>query len=470
MGPGFGQSLGNGFSVESGAAGDDRYLAGEIQQLLDVHGSGYLYHFMFAARNRVGIIGTCIRRAWVVTLLLSAVTVFVPAAGAEGRTEPQKTNARKLAAQYGWPYVAGHPGISRQEVVFPRIQGFWVIKADLHIHTIYSDGQVLPETRVWEAWRDGLDLLVITDHPEYLTLALPQDRDRAYGRALPLARALGLLLVRGAELTTLSGPQYTDEDSDHVVAFIQDEGPFFNDFDTAVRSARDQGAVIIWAHPGPRWARDAKRLLELGWLDGIELRNSGRRGGKGIGYHRGEPVFSRVMDWCLKHDLAVIASSDAHWPIDQMVDRARGERRDMTLVLAERRDEKAIRDAIKARRTLAYFAEMIWGREEWLQALAESALAFSLTPSVQRNRKRHFLSVANSSSFPFHMKVFSAGEEMTAGHREFRITERGQTVVPIKVNEGETDVRLVITVTNLLSGAARPLVLERSLQVPGEAP
>ena len=405
-----------------------------------------------------------------VTLLLSAVTVFVPAAGAEGRTEPQKTNARKLAAQYGWPYVAGHPGISRQEVVFPRIQGFWVIKADLHIHTIYSDGQVLPETRVWEAWRDGLDLLVITDHPEYLTLALPQDRDRAYGRALPLARALGLLLVRGAELTTLSGPQYTDEDSDHVVAFIQDEGPFFNDFDTAVRSARDQGAVIIWAHPGPRWARDAKRLLELGWLDGIELRNSGRKGGKGIGYHRGEPVFSRVMDWCLKHDLAVIASSDAHWPIDQMVDRARGERRDMTLVLAERRDEKAIRDAIKARRTLAYFAEMIWGREEWLQALAESALAFSLTPSVQRNRKRHFLSVANSSSFPFHMKVFSAGEEMTAGHREFRITERGQTVVPIKVNEGETDVRLVITVTNLLSGAARPLVLERSLQVPGEAP
>ena len=405
-----------------------------------------------------------------VTLLLSAVTVFVPATGAEGRTEPQKTNARKLAAQYGWPYVAGHPGISRQEVVFPRIQGFWVIKADLHIHTIYSDGQVLPETRVWEAWRDGLDLLVITDHPEYLTLALPQDRDRAYGRALPLARALGLLLVRGAELTTLTGPQYTDEDSDHVVAFIQDEGPFFNDFDTAVRSAREQGAVIIWAHPGPRWARDAKRLLELGWLDGIELRNSGRRGGKGIGYHRGEPVFSRVMDWCLKHDLAVIASSDAHWPIDQMVDRARGERRDMTLVLAERRDEKAIRDAIKARRTLAYFAEMIWGREEWLQALAESALAFSLTPSVQRNRKRHFLSVANSSSFPFHMKVFSAGEEMTAGHREFRITERGRTVVPIKVNEGETDVRLVITVTNLLSGAARPLVLERSLQVPGEAP
>ncbi len=398
------------------------------------------------------------------------VAASVSAEETQGTESTKMSTAQKLAGKYGWPYVAGHLGLSRQEIVFPRVRGLRVIKADFHIHTIYSDGQVLPETRVWEAWRDGLDLLVITDHPEYLKLALPQDRDRAYGRALPLSRALGLLLVRGAELTTLSGPSYTEEDSDHVVAFIQDESPFFDDFDTAVRSARDQGAIIIWAHPGPRWARDATRLLELGWLDGIELRNSGQRGGKGIGYHRGEPVFSQVMDWCLEHDLAVIASTDAHWPIDQIVDRARGERRDMTLVLAERRDEKAIREAIKARRTLAYFAEMIWGREEWLRALAESALAFNLTPSIQRNRKRHYLSVANSSSFPFHIKVSSAGEEMTAGHREFRITERGQTVAPIKVNEGETEVRLVITVTNLLSGADRPLVLERSLQVPGEAP
>ena len=421
-------------------------------------------------RSLIPISKSAARRTVAVALLQFLVAAYAPAAESQDAKPADKTIAQKLAGKYGWPYVAGHKGLPRQEIVFPRVQGLHVIKADLHIHTIYSDGQVLPETRVWEAWRDGLDLMVITDHPEYLELALPQDRDRAYGRALPLARALGLLLVRGAELTTLSGPTYTEEDSDHVVAFIQDESPFFGDFDTAVRSARDQGAVIIWAHPGPRWVRDAKRLLELGWLDGIELRNGGRKGGKGIGYHRGEPFFSQVMDWCLEHDLAVIASSDAHWPIDQMVDRGRGERRDMTLVLAERPDETSIREAIKARRTLAYFGEMIWGREEWLRALAGSSLHFSLTPSVQENRKRHFLSVANSSSFPFRMKVSRAGEETAAGLRELRITERGRTVAPISVNEGETDVRLVITVTNLLSGADRPLVLERGLQVPGGSP
>ena len=405
-----------------------------------------------------------------VILLQFVGAAFVLAEESPSAVPAEWTTAQKLAGKYGWPYVAGHRGLSRQEIVFPRVRGLQVIKADLHIHTIYSDGQVLPETRVWEAWRDGLDLMVITDHPEYLKLALPQDRERAFGRALPLARALGLLLVRGAELTTLSGPAYKEEDSDHVVAFIQDESPFFDDFDTAVRSARDQGAVIIWAHPGPRWVRDAKRLLELGWLDGIELRNGGRKGGKGIGYHRGEPYFSAVMDWCLDHDLAVIASSDAHWPIDQMVDRGRGERREMTLVLAERRGETSIREAIKARRTLAYFGEMIWGREEWLRALAESSLRFSVTPSIQENRKRHFLSVANSSSFPFRMTVSRAGEESAAGLREVRIAERGRTVAPVSVKEGETGVRLVITFTNLLSGADRPLVMERRLQVPGGPP
>lgn len=425
---------------------------------------------MPSERSSIPFAKSASTRAVAVTLLQFLIATYTLAAESQGTAPADKTTAQKLAGKYGWPYVAGHKGLSRQEIVFPRVRGLQVIKADLHIHTIYSDGQVLPETRVWEAWRDGLDLMVITDHPEYMELAFPQDRERAYGRALPLARALGLLLVRGAELTTLSGPAYRDEDSDHVVAFIQDESPFFGDFDTAVRSARDQGAVIIWAHPGPRWVRDATRLLELGWLDGIELRNGGRRGGKGIGFHRGEPLFSQVMDWCLEHDLAVIASSDAHWPIDQMVDRSRGERRDMTLILSESREEKAIRAAIKARRTLAYFGEMIWGREAWLRPLAENALAFRLTRSIQRERKRHFLSVGNNSSFPFRMKVSRAGEEESAGRREFRITELGKTVAPVRVNQGETEVRLVVAITNLLTGADRPLVLEKSLQVPGEAP
>ena len=113
-------------------------------------------------------------RAVAVVLLQLLVAVYVPAEEGSGTEQANWTTGQKLAKQYGWPYVAGHKGLSRQEIVFPQVRGLQVIKADLHIHTIYSDGQVLPESRVWEAWGDGLDLMVITDHPEYLKLAFPR--------------------------------------------------------------------------------------------------------------------------------------------------------------------------------------------------------------------------------------------------------------------------------------------------------
>ncbi|MBR7130339.1 MAG: histidinol-phosphatase, partial [Tidjanibacter sp.] len=44
----------------------------------------------------------------------------------------------------------------RREIIIPNVEGYKVYKADLHIHTFYSDGHVLPELRVREAWADGL--------------------------------------------------------------------------------------------------------------------------------------------------------------------------------------------------------------------------------------------------------------------------------------------------------------------------
>ena len=47
----------------------------------------------------------------------------------------------------------------RTEIVLPQVKGYNVYKADLHLHTIYSDGDVTPEYRVREAWNDGLDVV-----------------------------------------------------------------------------------------------------------------------------------------------------------------------------------------------------------------------------------------------------------------------------------------------------------------------
>ena len=57
--------------------------------------------------------------------------------------------------------------VHRKEIVIPQVNGFNVYKADLHTHTVYSDGQVLPKYRIREAWQDGLDIIAVTEHVEY---------------------------------------------------------------------------------------------------------------------------------------------------------------------------------------------------------------------------------------------------------------------------------------------------------------
>ena len=55
----------------------------------------------------------------------------------------------------------------RREIIVPQVRGLNVYKADLHMHTIFSDAHVTPEYRVQEAWLDGLDVIAITEHTEY---------------------------------------------------------------------------------------------------------------------------------------------------------------------------------------------------------------------------------------------------------------------------------------------------------------
>ena len=50
------------------------------------------------------------------------------------------------------------------KIVVPDVDGYKTLKGEFHIHTIFSDGSVWPETRVREAIWEGLDVLSITDH------------------------------------------------------------------------------------------------------------------------------------------------------------------------------------------------------------------------------------------------------------------------------------------------------------------
>ena len=56
---------------------------------------------------------------------------------------------------------------TRNEINIPGFDDYRVLKCDFHTHTVFSDGLVWPDGRIYEAWQDGLDAIAITDHIEH---------------------------------------------------------------------------------------------------------------------------------------------------------------------------------------------------------------------------------------------------------------------------------------------------------------
>ena len=46
---------------------------------------------------------------------------------------------------------------------FPNTEKYQVVVADLHTHSVFSDGAVWPNVRVEEAVRDGIDIMAVTE-------------------------------------------------------------------------------------------------------------------------------------------------------------------------------------------------------------------------------------------------------------------------------------------------------------------
>src|SRR6266508_3307971 len=112
----------------------------------------------------------------------------------------------------------------RHALPVPDVPGFKTLKADFHLHTVFSDGTVWPTVHVQDAWRDGLDVIALTEHAEYTPHAadVKVDIGRSYviwnhpryrvSRAIwfpPIARAFDAGLFQGMEL--VNGPDFYDE-------------------------------------------------------------------------------------------------------------------------------------------------------------------------------------------------------------------------------------------------------------------
>jgi len=170
-------------------------------------------------------------------------------------------------------------------------------RADLHIHTVASDGLADVVAIIEDAARRGdLDVIAITDH-ERIDAALA-------GRAIAQDRGLPLDVVVGEEVTTLGG---------HLLGlFIDRRIQPYRTLGRTIADIHEAGGIAIPAHPLVPYP-----LCAQGWVlrrllddpddavrpDGLETFNPTALG---------RPWHDRAVRFADDHGLARIGNSDAH--------------------------------------------------------------------------------------------------------------------------------------------------------------
>ncbi len=307
-----------------------------------------------------------------------------------------------------------HKGGLRKEIIIPQVNGYNVYKADLHTHTIYSDGQVVPKFRVSEAWLDGIDIMAVTEHVEYrpveaeMAVYLEQYIDEEYkqevakfkdGKKKPsrdgkkvdlntsvrkaqaFAKGYGITIIPGLEIT-----RDASKEGHFNALFTTDNNLVYNkDSYKSILNAKAQGALIQHNHPG--WKRTdigyndfQKKIYGEGLVDGVEVVNTAE-------------IYPGITDRCNNDGLYITANSDIHGSTFSTY-RAQGEDRPMTLVFAKDKSLESVREALVERRTLAYAYENVWGADQLLKDM------FLASMKVEQVKGRKYL-VTNISSVPY---------------------------------------------------------------------
>ena len=206
----------------------------------------------------------------------------------------------------------------------PRVNGQFVLSADLHVHAFVGDGGVPPWELAREARRKRLDVIVVTNHNQRLAA-------RIAARAAPPD---GPVVIVGQEVTA---PSF------HLVAAgIHETVDWWLPAAQAIAAVHAQGGVAIAAHPSVMsWRpRDTETLASL---DGAEVAHAS-------GTHMSQIARERVEFFrdasARNRSLAPIGSSDFHFG------GTMGQCR--TFVFANEVTAAGVFDAIRDARTVAY--------------------------------------------------------------------------------------------------------------------
>ncbi len=260
-----------------------------------------------------------------------------------------------------------HSHMGATALNYPNIEGFVTLKTDLHMHSVFSDGNVWPTIRVQEALRENLDAISLTEHLEYQphSADIPHpDRNRAHQLALEEAKEHDLLIIPGSEITRSAPVGHSN------AIFISDANALMKkDADKAFAAAKAQNAFVFWNHPAwhaqnpqgnPILSDFQEERIKKGELHGIEVINS-------VDYAE------ESLALALENDLTIMGTSDVHGLIDWDYTE-KGKHRPITLVFAKEKSIESLQEALFAGRTVAVYNSLLVGKEEFLKPLLKESI------------------------------------------------------------------------------------------------
>jgi 3',5'-nucleoside bisphosphate phosphatase len=346
---------------------------------------------------------------------------------------------------------------------FPNTaDGSVVLAADLHTHSVFSDGQVWPSIRVEEAHRDGLEVLAVTEHlehqPKKADIPHP-DRNRSYQVAVESLVSQGyqgLLVINGAEVSR-------DQPYGHINAiFLSDANKLLvSDPRDAIEAANAQGAFVFLNHPN--WLPQApdgiarlsdyhRALIRDGLLHGVEVANGTLDGHS-----------EHALQIALDYNLTVLGTSDIHGLVDWTHDAGHGGHRPMTLILAKDKSEAAMKAALFDRRTVAWHNDDLLGESGNVRAVVESCL--TLEAGAFPNNKS-VLPVRLHNACPLKFTLRNTSEETFQNVSDVIHVERGgETPLWVRMGEVSDHVALTFEVLNTQVGFRKSLSLTLSAPV-----
>lgn len=339
-----------------------------------------------------------------------------------------------------------------KKINFPDVSGYKVLVCDPHIHTVFSDGGVWPTIRVEEAIREGLDVVSITDHLEYQPHKedLPHiNRNRGYELAKSFAKDNQILVINGAEVTRTMPPGHIN------AIYLQDANLLLTDDPMdVIREASKQGAFIFWDHPSwPTKTEDGgvklldmhQQLLKEGIIHGIEVIN-------------GTNYYEDAVDLALKHNLAMIGSSDVHGLTEWDYQLSKGRFRPVTLILAREKTEASVKEALMDRRTIAWYNSMLVGPEKYVTPLIHSVIKVAsanyrgsthmgeatIMSIVLENNSEVELTLENASIFSFQQSF-----------ETIVLPPRGQKTIFVKTQKKLKSIEIPFTVKSAIIGVKK---------------